>query len=174
MEIPTDDEVHDNIVAYWKPKEFFRAGSRYEISYNLHWRLDQPYPASLATAIATRLGVGGIPGGVRPKGTVKYVVDFLGGKLSQFSRRGDIELVVTASSGVIERKAVYPVIDTDIWRAMFDFKAASSSPTDIRLYLRNGNEAFSETWLFQHLPSLAVLYEPNAVMGFADATQQAH
>ena len=57
---------------------------------------------------------------------------------------------------------------------MFDFKAASSSPTDIRLYLRNGNEALSETWLFQHLPSLAALYEPNVVIGFTDATQQAH
>ena len=98
MEIPTNDEVHDNIVAYWKPKEPFRAGSRYEISYNLHWRLNHPYPASLATVIATRLGVGGIPGGIRPKGTLKYVVDFRGSKLNQFSRRGDIDLVVTASS----------------------------------------------------------------------------
>ena len=174
VEIPTDDEVHDNIVAYWKPKEPFRAGSRYEISYNIHWRLDQPHPASLATVIATRLGVGGRPGGVRPKGTVKYVVDFQGGALNQFTRRGDIELVVTAPSGVIDSTAVYPVIDTDIWRAMFDFKAASLSPTDIRLYLQNGNETLSETWLFQHLPSLAALYEPNVVIGFVDATQQAH
>ena len=157
VEIPTDDEVHDNIVAYWIPKEPYRADRHYETRYQLHWRSDEPYPAAVARAVATRLGVGGIPGGVRPRGTVKYVVDFHGGKLRQFSKRGEIEAVVTSASGGIERKAVYPIVETDKWRVTFDFKSTSSDPTDIRLYLRRGNEALSETWLFQHLPSLAVL-----------------
>ena len=157
VEIPTDDEVHDNIVAYWIPKEPYRADRHYETRYQLHWRSDEPYPAAVARAVATRLGVGGIPGGVHPRGTVKYVVDFHGGKLRQFSKRGEIEAVVTSASGGIERKAVYPIVETDKWRVTFDFKSTSSDPTDIRLYLRRGNEALSETWLFQHLPSLAVL-----------------
>ncbi len=156
VEIPTDDEIHDNIVAYWVPKEPFRAGSRRDMRYRLHWRLAEPYPAPLARVIATRLGAGGIPGQPRPKGTVKYVVEFQGGKLGQYSRRGDVDLTVSAPSGFIERQAIYPVVGTDKWRAMFDFTAASEIPTDIRLYLHKGSEALSETWLFQHLPSLSV------------------
>ncbi len=157
VEIPTNDEIHDNIVAYWLAKEPFRSGSERALRYKLHWRLNEPYPSPLARAIATRVGAGGIPGQPRPKGTVKYVVDFQGGKLPQFSRRGDIEVVVSAASGTVERVAVYPVVDTDKWRAMFDFTAASANPADIRLYLRRGEEAISETWLFQHLPSDSII-----------------
>jgi glucans biosynthesis protein len=157
VEIPTEDEIHDNIVAYWLPKETLRAGSRRDMRYKLHWRLEEPYPPALARVIATRLGAGGIPGQPRPKGTVKYVVDFAGGKLGQFSRRGEIDAVVTAASGTIERVFVYPVVDTDKWRVTFDFTAASPAPADIRLYLRHGEEALSETWLLQHLPSLSVI-----------------
>ncbi|MBI4725215.1 MAG: glucan biosynthesis protein D, partial [Rhodomicrobium sp.] len=121
VEIPTNDEIHDNIVAYWTPKEPYRAGGQYEMRYKLHWRLDEPYPAPLARVVATRMGLGGIPGQPRPKGVVKFVVDFRGGKLSQFSRRDDIDLAVSVPSGHIERKAIYPVVDTDKWRAIFDF-----------------------------------------------------
>ncbi len=157
VEIPTEDEIHDNIVAYWVPKQPFRAGSQREMRYKLHWRLDEPYPPALARAIATRLGAGGIPGQPRPKGTVKFAVDFRGGKLGQYSLRGEIDLAVSAPSGTIERQAVYPVVGTDKWRAMFDFTPVSENPVDIRLYLYKGGEALSETWLFQHLPSLSLI-----------------
>ena len=101
-------------------------------------------------------GQGGIPGQPRPKNIVKYVVDFEGGKLSQFSQRGDIELEATAPSGFIERQSIYPVVGTNAWRAMFDFTAGSETPVDIRLHLHKGGEVLSETWVFQHLPSLSL------------------
>jgi periplasmic glucans biosynthesis protein len=157
VEIPTNDEIHDNIVAYWTPKQPYHAGEHHEVRYKLHWRLSAPYPVPLATVIATRLGAGGIPGRPRPKGTVKYVIDFRGGKLDQYTSRGDIDLVVSAPSGTIERSVVYPVVDTDKWRVMFDFTAASENPVDIRAFLRRGGEAVSETWLFQHLQSLSII-----------------
>jgi glucans biosynthesis protein len=158
VEIPTNDEIHDNIVAYWKPRQPYRAGEHHEAQYKLHWRLEEPYPVPLlARVIATRAGTGGIPGQPRPKGMVKYVVDFRGGRLSEFTKRGDIDVVVSAASGKIERQAVYPVVDTDKWRVMFDFTAASEDPVDLRVYLKKDNDALSETWLFQHLQSLATM-----------------
>lgn len=156
VEIPTNDEIHDNIVAYWLSKEPFTAGSRRDMRYKLHWRLDEPYPAPLARVVATWLGQGGIPGQPRPKNTAKYVVDFRGGRLGQFTQRGDIEMSVSAPQGFIERQSIYPVVGTDKWRAMFDFTAASESPVDLRLSLHRKAELISETWLFQHLPSLSV------------------
>lgn len=155
VEIPTDDEIHDNIVAYWTPKEPYRGGEQHSLRYKLHWRLDEPYPGPLARVIMTRMGVGGIPGRARPKTTVKYVIDFRGGILKDLTRRGDAELVVTAGSGRIEREVAYPVVDTDKWRATFDFTPDGPQPVDIRVYLRRNNDALSETWLFQHLPSLS-------------------
>jgi len=157
VEIPTSDEIHDNIVAYWKPRQPYRAGEHHEVQYKLYWRLDEPYPSPLARVVATRAGTGGIPGQPRPKGMVKYVVDFRGGRLSELTKRGDIDVVVTAASGKIERYSVYPVVDTDMWRVMFDFTAASEDPVDLRVYLKKDNDALSETWLFQHLQSLSTM-----------------
>ena len=68
-----------------------------------------------------------------------------------------MDLVVTAPSGGIGSQAIYPVVGTDKWRAIFDFTSAQANPVDIRLFLQRGNEALSETWLFQHLPSLSVI-----------------
>ncbi len=62
VEIPTDDEIHDNIVAMWVPAEPARAGRAYEFRYRMHWVADEPYPPSLARCVATRLGNGGQPG----------------------------------------------------------------------------------------------------------------
>ncbi len=157
VEIPTSDEIHDNIVAYWTPRQPYRAGEHHEVQYKLHWRLDEPYPAPLARVVATRVGTGGIPGQPRPKGLVKYVVDFRGGRLHEFPKRGDIDAVVTAATGKIERQAVYPVVDTDRWRVVFDYSAVSEDPVDLRVYLKKDDGALSETWLFQHLQSLATM-----------------
>jgi periplasmic glucans biosynthesis protein len=154
VEIPTNDEVHDNIVAYWTPKKPYRAGEHYQLSYNLHWRTSEPYPAPVASVVATRIGKAGLQGGKRTDRAIKYVVDFRGGRLKQFFHGGEVEVVVTAASGTVEHAAAYRVGGTDIWRAIFDFRSTSPNPTDIRLYLRKGDDALSETWLFQHVPSL--------------------
>ena len=60
VEIPTDDEIHDNIAAYWLPDRPTRAGDAFHYRYRLHWVKDQP--ASRATQLAQR---GGDPHGPR-------------------------------------------------------------------------------------------------------------
>src|SRR3546814_6544048 len=59
VEIPTDDEIHDNICAMWIPDEPHGAGSHIELAYRLHWLADEPYPSALGRCVATRLGKGG-------------------------------------------------------------------------------------------------------------------
>src|SRR3546814_2297886 len=67
VEIPTDDEIHDNICAMWIPDEPHGAGSHIELAYRLHWLADEPYPSALGRCVATRLGNGGQPGQPRPR-----------------------------------------------------------------------------------------------------------
>jgi glucans biosynthesis protein len=114
VEISTEIETADNIVAYWAPEELLEVGKRHEFSYKLHWQLDQPHAPRCATVIATRLGAGGNPGAAPLKDTVKYVVDFKGGKLPQLSKPGDIQAVVSAKPsdlGTIVDVLCYPVLD---------------------------------------------------------------
>ena len=97
VEIPTDDEIHDNICAMWIPAAPHDAGSHITLTYRLHWLAEEPYPGDLARCVATRLGRGGQPGLPRPQGVRKFMVEFLGGPLKDLPHGVLPEPVLTAS-----------------------------------------------------------------------------
>jgi glucans biosynthesis protein len=153
-EIPTDDEIHDNIVAMWVPAEPAAAGSSFDLQYRLHWMADEPYPTDLARCVATRLGNGGQPGQPRPKGVRKFMVEFVGPQMARLPFGVKPEPVLWASRGAFSYIYTEPV-PNDVpghWRAQFDFTAEGKEPVEMRLFLRNGEEILSETWLYQYHP----------------------
>jgi glucans biosynthesis protein len=153
VEIPTDDEVHDNVVAFWVPAGPTKVGQRFDFAYRLHWLAREPFPAPVARICATRLGLGGVPGAPHPANTFKIVLDLEGEKFAGLSRESGVSAVVSASRGTVSATAVYPVVGTDLWRLMFDIAASGEEPIDLRTYVRLGNEPLSETWLYQLFPS---------------------
>jgi len=153
VELPTDDEIHDNIGVYWRPQEPAKAGNAYTLRYRLHWLADEPYPAGVARCVATRIGRGGQPGKPRPKGVYKFSVEFAGAALDPLW--GDTVKaapVVTASSGVIKDAFMQPVPGTRRWRALFDLIPEDNKPVELRLFLQGNGEALTETWLYQFRP----------------------
>ena len=57
VEIPTDDEIHDNIVAYWRPDGDIKSGDSLSFDYRLYWQDSEPaYPKNIARVVATRMG----------------------------------------------------------------------------------------------------------------------
>lgn len=152
VEIPTDDEIHDNTVAFWVPAGPAKAGARYDLRYKLHWTDAEPYPSPLARVSATRLGRGGQPGHARPAGVRKFMVEFFGGPLAQLPFGVKPEAVLSASHGTFSYIFTEAVPDgiAGHWRAQFDFAPGAPGPADLRLYLKNGDQTLSETWLFQH------------------------
>lgn len=154
-EIPTDDEIHDNIVAMWVPKEPAAAGKTYDLRYRIHWLADEPFSSTLARCVATRLGNGGQPGKPRPKGVRKFMVEFLGKPLAKLPFGEEPEPVITASRGELSRIEIEAVPD-DVpghWRTHFDLAVTGPDPVEIRCYLRYKDEVMSETWLYQYHPS---------------------
>ncbi|MBN9588849.1 MAG: glucan biosynthesis protein D [Alphaproteobacteria bacterium 64-11] len=154
VEIPTDDEIHDNIVAYWRPAETAKAHGSMHFAYRLYWQDSIPdYPAGIARVVATRLGRGGIPGAIPwPRDKTKFVVDFTGGPLASMAQRYDVEPVITASHGTVDGAYVIKVVGTPLWRALFDLQFTGTAPVDLRLYLRLNGKTLSETWLYQYFP----------------------
>jgi glucans biosynthesis protein len=157
IEIPTDDEIHDNIVAGWVPKAPATAGTRYAVKYRLHWTAEEPFPSRLAVCVATRMGRGGQPGQPRPPGAEKFVVEFLGPPLARLPFGVRPEAGLSASSGHFSDIFTEAVPDgvAGHWRAQFDFTAAGPSPVDMRLYLKTGGQTLTETWLYQYHPMAA-------------------
>ena len=153
-EIPTDDEIHDNIVAMWVPAEPARAGGSVDLKYRLHWMADEPFPSALARCTGTRLGNGGQPGQPRPKGVRKFMVEFKGDVMSKLPFGVKPEPVLWASRGTFSYIYTEAVPD-DVpghWRAQFDLAVEGTEPVEMRLYLRNGDQVLSETWLYQYHP----------------------
>lgn len=99
VELPTDDEIHDNIAAMWVPAEPAAAGRTFDFKYRLQWSADEPFTSSLARCVATRLGNGGVPGLSRPKGVRKFMVEFLGAPLAKLPFGVKPEAVLWASRG---------------------------------------------------------------------------
>ena len=164
VEIPTDDEIHDNIVAHWVPEKPVRAGDALSLDYRLHWVDREPYPPTNAVVVSSRLGTGGVPGQPRPKGVWKFVIDFEGGTVGDLGQDDKVEAVVAASSGEISGIYTLPVVGTKRWRAVFDLKPFGLDPIELRAYLKQGDTALTETWLYQFHPEtparkLAVLME---------------
>lgn len=155
VEIPTDDEIHDNIVAMWVPAEPARAGQSLELRYRMHWAAEEPYPTPLARVIATRMGNGGQAGTSRPKGVRKFMVEFIGEPLTKLPSGVIPKPVLTASRGEFSNVLTEAVPDNvpGHWRTQFDLTVTGTEPVEMRCYLRNENQVLSETWLYQHHPA---------------------
>jgi len=154
IEIPTDDEIHDNIVAMWVPAAPAKAGDEVTLAYKLYWQADEPFPSDLATCVATRLGNGGQPGKPRPKGVRKFMVEFFGKPLENLPYGVKPEPVLWASRGSFSYVFTEAVPDglNGHWRAQFDLTAKGTEPVEMRLFLKVGDKVVREKWLFQYHP----------------------
>ncbi len=154
VEIPTKEEIYDNIVAMWVPRAQATAGSHYYLHYRLHWLSDEPFVATLARCVATRMGRGGQPGLTRPPNMEKFVVEFKGGPLEQLPLGAAPEAVLTTSRGQFSgvfTEAV-PNGQAGHWRAQFDLSVEGDDPVEMRLFLRRDGLALTETWVYQYHP----------------------
>jgi glucans biosynthesis protein len=155
VEIPTDDEIHDNIVAYWVPEAPFEPGHPIALRYRIHWNRDEPFPAATARVVASYIGLGGVPGNPRPDNQKKFVIDFVGDNLNDYGVGDGVTPIVSASRGEVSQAAAYPILgDKGRFRCLFDLTFADEQPIDLRLYLTVGDKALSETWIYQYFPSL--------------------
>ncbi len=155
VEIPTQDEIHDNIVAYWMPKRPIKAGQQMNVAYRLYWQNDEPNPPTdISRIVATRTGRGGVPGRPAPedKDSWKFAIDFVGGPMAEMKARYDIKPVITLSRGKVINPYVVKVVGTDRWRAVFDVLAPGKEQIDLRCFLQLDDKALSETWLYQFFP----------------------
>jgi glucans biosynthesis protein len=157
IEIPTDDETVDNIVAAWVPAKPPAPGERFDLSFRMHWLADEPYPTSLARCVATGIGRGGQQGQPRPPGVTKFVVEFLGGPLTTLPNGVKPGMVTHASRGrFTDQRQVEAIADgtPGHWRAEFDLAdTPGPEPVELRLQLTVGGQVATETWVYQFHPA---------------------
>lgn len=141
IEIPTDEAIHDNIVAYWKPAKGIAPGRPYEFSYRLYWGDTVPVTGAGARVRKTRRGSTG-----RKGNGVLFVVDFDGPALK------DPELPVaqvSASAGTISNVVVRRHPGIEGARCSFELEPGSADLIELRLVLKRSERVISESWLYR-------------------------
>lgn len=154
VEIPTNNEIYDNIILFWVPKEPTLAGQTLQFDYRLHWTDLDPFPGSLAHCVATRLGQGAIQGAPRSKTLRKFVVEFQGSAFDVLKDDDAPEPVLTAARGTFLNIITEPSPDGDgrHWRVQFDLDVQGVEPVEMRCYLRFKGAPLTETWAYQYHP----------------------
>lgn len=156
VEIPTDDEIYDNIVAFWNPATPPVAGTALELGYRMYWANVAPVQANmtLAHTVATRVAQGGVPGQPRPADQIKVVIDFEGPAIKGLGQDDGVTPDITVPAGVeLVNPYALPVVGTDRWRLIFDIRAPEGMDTaDLRAYLARDGVPLTETWLGQVHP----------------------
>jgi len=165
VEIPTDSEFHDNIVAYWIPDVPFRAGEDRRFRYRLLTFDDRLDHQILAQVVRTNVGWAALPGegNPPPRDHRRFIIDFhsppgraLPNGVSTLPGSGidvpPVEAVLDASSGRFSDLRVQTLPDGEGWRATFRLEPDGSRPTDLRLFLLQGDRRVSETWSYLWKP----------------------
>ena len=153
VEIPTNNEIYDNIVASWVPDAPNHAGDSLGYRYKLYWRDRDPFPGDLALCVATRLGMGAIEGAPRSKVLRKFEIEFQGPILATLDEGEFPEPMVTVSRGKLSNFITVRSPDgtNDLWRTIFDLDPQGPEPVEMRCFLRYKGRALTETWTYRYI-----------------------
>jgi len=140
VELPAADEGAENIGASFVPAAPLEPGKPFALSYRISSTLGMDRLSPGGRAIAgwrTRA----------PSNAHRFLIDFAGGDLPFFlSDPAAVELVATASNGRMLRSSMTPNKHIKGFRAGLDVQLDPGEATDLRVFLRNGSRALSETW----------------------------
>ena len=140
VEIPTDKEINDNIVAFWRPAAPLLAGQEHQFDYRLHWCATAPTEGVVAPVSASRTGAR-----VFGDGRI-FTIDYaphpsLGNDPSL------IEARVTASVGEIGSVLMQVNPATNSLRLDFTLLLAAGATTELRAELWRAGRSVAEVWL---------------------------
>ncbi len=163
IEIPSSQEIHDNILAFWvadEPKNINGADPDRRFAYRLYWMAPGVIPHQLGRVVATRQ----VPSPKRDYFT--FLLDFESEELNSISAETGLASVVDAGpEATVGRKALIKNPVTGGWRLQFDvsptqengvMQSLMSARGDrrclpLRAFLKKGenlSEPLTETWLY--------------------------
>jgi glucans biosynthesis protein len=143
IEIPTKEEVHDNIACFWQPKAALQAKGEHTYTYRLNWGADVPKPTPLARFSRTGTGA-------RGDNATIFVLDVIGERLKSIDG-SRLRGVVSAEKAKIQNIVTQPNPATGGWRLSFEL-LKEKNPVELRASLMQENEAVSEVWVYRWTP----------------------
>jgi periplasmic glucans biosynthesis protein len=146
VELPTNGEFDDNIVAFWRPETPLEPGQSYNYRYRLTWAADIPVKQDVARVVQTRSGKGIKPGGRF------LVVDFAGGPVYADADDEAWDYLVTASAGYIKAYTVGPNAVIDGIRVGIEYYPDGDKVADLKFQINSFGKPLTERWVYRWTP----------------------
>ncbi len=151
VQLPSDVEFSDNIVAYWTPEPPLRPGDLLEYEYVIHWTTNRVVPDSLAQVRSTRIGVV-VEEPRKTPPNLRFVVDFDPGPKAALPDDGQLKPEVSCGPGarrVSETFLRNPLNGT--CRLVIEITQPTAAVDLTAVLMANGRRV-SETWNYTWQP----------------------
>ncbi|WP_179379971.1 glucan biosynthesis protein [Jannaschia marina] len=151
VEIPSTEEIYDNIVAYWRPRAPLPAGSEHRFAYKMLWTDEEnaapPPRRDVAKVLNTHMGLN------FKRDAWLAAVDFAGSPVldALTEKYGALEGATVHVGARVETGS--PVLqrnpETGGVRVAFSFDPADQDLVELRAQLFVDGEAATEVWLYR-------------------------
>lgn len=138
VEIPSSHEIHDNVVAFWRPSKPLQAKQEYSFTYRLHW-CRKP---ALAKVIDTRSGLSW------SQKTRLFVIDFAGDALKGLPADAKLRAEASTGQGKVQNAVAQPNPETGGWRLSFELEPQGKL-AELRGQLVGDDGPVSEVWVYR-------------------------
>ena len=148
VEIPSDREVNDNMVGFWRPRDKLAAKGEYLLSYRLHWCWQAVTDPALAKVTQVRCGLS------FDQKNRQFVVDFAAeapkpGPAGPSTGEGKPDLVIGADKGTVLDATLQPIPGANAWRLSFQLDTAGEKLIEMHAQLTSSGKPVSETWVYR-------------------------
>lgn len=143
IEVPSQHEIYDNVIAFWRPRSPLAEKTRHSFRYILHWGWAPPVRSTLSYVLQTRVGMRG------KNNSRFFVIDFVSGHSCSGCNLSQFTADMRSGDGEIKNIAVKHNPATGGQRVTFEFEPGGERQTDLRCQLKQNGQVISETWVYR-------------------------
>ncbi|SDN66659.1 glucans biosynthesis protein [Aureimonas jatrophae] len=149
VEIPTNSEVNDNIVAFWVPEEKPQPGSQFEFRYRMRWGFLEDALSHQARVTGTFAGVGGNGADTAETDLRRFEINFGGGTAQNLPTDAMLTPIVDVPENARLVHTGMARLPDGGWRLSIELQKLDAMPVELRAKLLFNQTTVSETWHYQ-------------------------
>jgi len=147
VQLVSDQEPFDNIVAFWVPATPPPAHQKLEVQYQIDWTTNEMTPSGLGRVSATRIGLTT----AKPP-HLRFVVEFGGLAVESLPESAKLSADVDFGPGVeLVAKDLFKNEINQTWRLVVEV-LQPARPVNIRAFLKRDERRLTESWNFTWQP----------------------
>lgn len=148
VEIPSDSEANDNIVAYWRPDEGLKKDQPFSYSYRLTWPDDKTAAANDVRIVRSASGKKLF------EDSRQVVIDYSPLSPADIKK---IQVDAGISRGRIVESRIQPNPSIKGARVFVNFKPGDAEVAELRVQLKKSGEPIAATWLYRYISEKGLL-----------------